>query len=68
MEKNESENPLHGVFGVFLSNSEYELLLQQESAIKVIVPLLWINTCCSHPLYQESELVDENALGARHAA
>ena len=33
----------------------------------MIVPLVWINICCSHLLYQESELVEENALGARHA-
>ncbi|XP_059665596.1 isopentenyl-diphosphate Delta-isomerase I [Cornus florida] len=68
MEKIESENLLHRAFSVFLFNSKYELLLQQRSATKVTFPLVWTNTCCSHPLYRESELIDENALGARNAA
>ncbi|KAK4741643.1 hypothetical protein SAY87_025231 [Trapa incisa] len=68
MEKIESGNLLHRAFSVFLFNSKYELLLQQRSAAKVTFPLVWTNTCCSHPLYRESELIDENALGVRNAA
>ncbi|XP_031101509.1 isopentenyl-diphosphate Delta-isomerase I-like [Ipomoea triloba] len=68
MEKIESENLLHRAFSVFLFNSNYELLLQQRSATKVTFPLVWTNTCCSHPLYRESELIEENALGVRNAA
>nr|Q39472.2 RecName: Full=Isopentenyl-diphosphate Delta-isomerase I; AltName: Full=Isopentenyl pyrophosphate isomerase I; Short=IPP isomerase I [Clarkia breweri] len=68
MEKIESENLLHRAFSVFLFNSKYELLLQQRSATKVTFPLVWTNTCCSHPLYRESELIDENCLGVRNAA
>ncbi|CAD5177987.1 unnamed protein product [Musa acuminata subsp. malaccensis] len=69
MEKIESENLLHRAFSVFLFNSKYELLLQQRSATKVTFPLVWTNTCCSHPLYRESELISENYLGrARNAA
>nr|AIK21782.1 isopentenyl diphosphate isomerase 2 [Panax notoginseng] len=68
MEKIESENLLHRAFSVFLFNSKYELLLQQRSATKVTFPLVWTNTCCSHPLYRESELIEENALGTRNAA
>jgi isopentenyl-diphosphate delta-isomerase len=68
MEKIESENLLHRAFSVFLFNSNYELLLQQRSATKVTFPLVWTNTCCSHPLFRESELVEENALGVRNAA
>ncbi|KAL3725659.1 hypothetical protein ACJRO7_030658 [Eucalyptus globulus] len=68
MEKIEKEHMLHRAFSVFLFNSKYELLLQQRSATKVTFPLVWTNTCCSHPLYRESELIDENALGVRNAA
>ncbi|OVA01681.1 NUDIX hydrolase domain [Macleaya cordata] len=68
MEKIESENLLHRAFSVFLFNSKYELLLQQRSATKVTFPLVWTNTCCSHPLYRESELIQENFLGVRNAA
>ncbi|WOL17935.1 hypothetical protein Cni_G26728 [Canna indica] len=63
MEKIESENLLHRAFSVFLFNSKFELLLQQRSATKVTFPLVWTNTCCSHPLYRESELIEENYLG-----
>ncbi|CAH9051369.1 unnamed protein product [Cuscuta europaea] len=68
MKKIESENLLHRAFSVFLFNSKYELLLQQRSATKVTFPLVWTNTCCSHPLYRESELIEQNAIGARNAA
>ncbi|CAI9090887.1 OLC1v1025764C1 [Oldenlandia corymbosa var. corymbosa] len=68
MEKIEAENLLHRAFSVFLFNSNYELLLQQRSATKVTFPMVWTNTCCSHPLYRESELIEENSLGVRNAA
>ncbi|KAF8015387.1 hypothetical protein BT93_H1021 [Corymbia citriodora subsp. variegata] len=68
MEKIEKEHMLHRAFSVFLFNSKYELLLQQRSATKVTFPLVWTNACCSHPLYRESELINENALGIRNAA
>ncbi|KAF2286445.1 hypothetical protein GH714_016977 [Hevea brasiliensis] len=61
-------NALHRAFSVFLFNSKYELLLQQRSGTKVTFPLVWTNACCSHPLYRESELIDEDALGVRNAA
>ncbi|ERN01913.1 hypothetical protein AMTRI_Chr06g175210 [Amborella trichopoda] len=68
MEKIEAENLLHRAFSVFLFNSKYELLLQQRSATKVTFPLVWTNTCCSHPLYRQAELIEENSLGVRNAA
>ncbi|XP_062231379.1 isopentenyl-diphosphate Delta-isomerase I-like [Phragmites australis] len=68
MEKIDSGNVLHRAFSVFLFNSKYELLLQQRSATKVTFPLVWTNTCCSHPLYRESELIEEKCLGVRNAA
>ncbi|PKA57779.1 Isopentenyl-diphosphate Delta-isomerase I [Apostasia shenzhenica] len=68
MEKIEKENLLHRAFSAFLFNSKFELLLQQRSATKVTFPLVWTNTCCSHPLYRESELIEEKSLGVRNAA
>lgn len=68
MEKIESGHALHRAFSVFLFNSKYELLLQQRSTTKVTFPLVWTNTCCSHPLYRESELIEENCQGVRNAA
>ncbi|KAL6620253.1 hypothetical protein ACP70R_035392 [Stipagrostis hirtigluma subsp. patula] len=68
MEKIESGHVLHRAFSVFLFNSKYELLLQQRSATKVTFPLVWTNTCCSHPLYRESEVIEEKCLGVRNAA
>ncbi|XP_047316265.1 isopentenyl-diphosphate Delta-isomerase I [Impatiens glandulifera] len=68
MEKIETGKMLHRAFSVFLFNSKYELLLQQRSVTKVTFPLVWTNTCCSHPLYRESELIEENILGVRNAA
>ncbi|GMN26081.1 hypothetical protein TIFTF001_001187 [Ficus carica] len=68
MEKIEKDNLLHRAFSVFLFNSKYELLLQQRSGTKVTFPLVWTNTCCSHPLYRESELIEEEYLGVRNAA
>ncbi|CAD6217732.1 unnamed protein product [Miscanthus lutarioriparius] len=68
MEKIEADNLLHRAFSVFLFNSKYELLLQQRSVTKVTFPLVWTNTCCSHPLYRESELIQEDYLGVRNAA
>ncbi|CAM8979780.1 hypothetical protein QQ045_000408 [Rhodiola kirilowii] len=64
----QTKHMLHRAFSVFLFNSKYELLLQQRSKTKVTFPLVWTNTCCSHPLYRESELIDESYLGVRNAA
>ncbi|CAO2837516.1 unnamed protein product [Amaranthus hypochondriacus] len=68
MENIDAGKALHRAFSVFLFNSKYELLLQQRSATKVTFPLVWTNTCCSHPLYRESELIQDDVLGVRNAA
>jgi len=40
---------LHRAISVFVFNDQNELLLQQRAAEKYHSPLLWTNTCCSHP-------------------
>lgn len=40
---------LHRAFSVFIFNRKGEILLQQRAAGKYHSPLLWTNTCCSHP-------------------
>eukprot|EP00033_Pygsuia_biforma_P002925 GCRY01003225.1.p1 GENE.GCRY01003225.1~~GCRY01003225.1.p1 ORF type:complete len:257 (+),score=41.67 GCRY01003225.1:95-772(+) len=60
------EGILHRAFSVFLFNSKGELCLQQRSGDKITFPLYWTNTCCSHPLYRETELNGEK--GVKNAA
>ncbi|CAL8109723.1 unnamed protein product [Orchesella dallaii] len=59
---------LHRAFSVFLFNGKGELLLQQRSKTKITFPHMWTNTCCSHPLYEASELEEKEALGVKRAA
>lgn len=40
---------LHRAFSIFIFNSKGEMLLQKRAAKKYHSPLLWTNTCCSHP-------------------
>ncbi len=47
---------LHRAFSVFVFNSKGELLLQQRAKEKYHSPLLWTNTCCSHPRENETYL------------
>lgn len=58
MEKMEAHQKgvLHRAFSVFLFNERGETLLQQRAASKYHSPLLWTNTCCSHPREGESVL------------
>jgi isopentenyl-diphosphate delta-isomerase len=45
---------LHRAFSVFIFNSKGEMLLQQRAFGKYHSEGLWSNTCCSHPLPEES--------------
>ena len=47
---------LHRAFSVFVFNDKNQLMLQQRAANKYHSPLLWTNTCCSHPRQGESNL------------
>ncbi len=40
---------LHRAFSLFVFNSAGELLLQRRSESKRLWPLIWSNSCCSHP-------------------
>ncbi len=44
------EGQLHLAFSIYvLSPDRRSLLIQQRSAAKTLWPLVWANTCCSHP-------------------
>jgi isopentenyl-diphosphate delta-isomerase len=45
---------LHRAFSVFVFNKDGRILLQQRSNKKLLWPLYWSNTCCSHPLEGET--------------
>jgi isopentenyl-diphosphate delta-isomerase len=45
---------LHRAFSIILFNTKGELLLQKRSPAKYHSASLWTNTCCSHPLPDES--------------
>ena len=50
----EGEGKLHRAFSIFIFKKDtHELLIQQRNKDKNLFPLLWANTCCSHP--QEGE-------------
>ena len=65
---NTGSSPLHRAFSLFVFNSKDELILQQRSDEKITFPGLWTNTCCSHPLHVEDEMVMAGGLGAKRAA
>ena len=48
------EGLLHRAFSVFLFNPQGQVLLQQRSEKKLLWPLFWANSCCSHPRESES--------------
>lgn len=47
---------LHRAFSVFLFNDQGETLLQQRAEGKYHSPMLWTNSCCSHPREGETVL------------
>ncbi|BEI89778.1 uncharacterized protein CcaverHIS019_0211400 [Cutaneotrichosporon cavernicola] len=60
---------LHRAFSVFLFRpSDGRLLLQKRASEKITFPDMWTNTCCSHPLYIQSERIEEGQMGVRNAA
>lgn len=48
---------LHKAFSVYVFRSGLrEILIQKRSAQKMLWPLIWANTCCSHPFPGEAPL------------
>lgn len=45
---------LHRAFSIFMFTEDDEVLLQQRSGEKLLWPLFWSNSCCSHPRRGES--------------
>jgi isopentenyl-diphosphate delta-isomerase len=45
---------LHRAFSLLIFNAKGQLLLQQRAATKQLWPLVWSNSCCSHPRRNES--------------
>jgi isopentenyl-diphosphate delta-isomerase len=55
---------LHRAFSVFLFRpSDGRLLLQKRADEKITFAKMWTNTCCSHPLHIQSEIIEEGQLG-----
>lgn len=66
--KNISTGMLHRAFSVLLFNSKNECLLTQRASTKITFPNYFTNACCSHPLSNELESDEKNAIGIRRAA
>lgn len=64
--------PLHRAFSVFLlrraNDTEFSLLMQQRSHHKITFPLLWANSCCSHPIDGLQEDTPDVLTGIARAA
>ena len=49
------DGQLHRAFSVYVfRNFGKEILIQKRSSKKMLWPLIWANSCCSHPLEGES--------------
>ena len=48
-EAHEGNGILHRAFSIFIFNHNNQLLLQKRSDQKMLWPLYWSNSCCSHP-------------------
>jgi isopentenyl-diphosphate delta-isomerase len=56
-ECHQGEGILHRAFSLFIFDRSGRLLLQQRSSEKLLWPLFWSNSCCSHP--RRGETMDE---------
>jgi isopentenyl-diphosphate delta-isomerase len=52
------EGKLHRAFSVYVFTPERrKVLIQQRSHEKMLWPMIWANTCCSHPFENEEAIV-----------
>lgn len=57
LEAHSGEGILHKAFSVFVFRKDGdEVLLQRRSSSKATFPLLWSNTCCSHPFPADASI------------
>ena len=56
------EGKLHRAFSVLLFNNSGDLLIQKRAREKITFPSIWANSCCSHPLHIETELMEYTVL------
>ncbi|MCP4370512.1 MAG: isopentenyl-diphosphate Delta-isomerase, partial [Deltaproteobacteria bacterium] len=50
----QGEGLLHRAFSIFIFNDQQQALIQKRSAEKLLWPLYWSNSVCSHPRKGES--------------
>ena len=50
-------------FSVFLFDEGWNLLLQKRCHEKILFPLHWANTCCSHPLHDGATFLGTEIFG-----
>jgi isopentenyl-diphosphate delta-isomerase len=49
----QGKDKLHRAFSIWVFNKKGETLIQQRSQDKMLWPLCWSNSCCSHPIKDE---------------
>ncbi len=56
VECHKGDGILHRAFSIFIFNMQRQMLLQKRAEQKLLWPLFWSNSCCSHPRKGEDDL------------